>query len=147
MKPLHLSINNVIVCDDARTEDNGKAILIGIYTGTINPSKAPALMSFVLWFLGEVEGEGKFRIEIKTAFIPKDGSPPNERIGAVEGEVSTPADSGRQSFQLPVPTGPISMPSPGTLVISVKQMGGDAFQELVRKIVLTPSTSAEPSPS
>ena len=37
-------VQSVMICDDVRHEDNGKEILIGVYTDTIITSKEPPLL-------------------------------------------------------------------------------------------------------
>jgi len=61
-----------IVCDDIRTENNGKPILIGIYTGgitlsgpVINNSDGVSNLSIFLWILCEVKEAGVASFEIK----------------------------------------------------------------------------------
>lgn len=39
----------VVFCDDIRREDNGKAILIGVYTGDLIPGVLPANLPLSLW--------------------------------------------------------------------------------------------------
>lgn len=46
MKPI--SVSHVIACDDIRTEDNGKRILIGMYDASILVSEYPTILSLAL---------------------------------------------------------------------------------------------------
>lgn len=39
----------VVFCDDIRREDNGKAILIGVYTGDLIPSVLPVSLPLSFW--------------------------------------------------------------------------------------------------
>lgn len=39
----------VVFCDDIRREDNGKAILIGVYTGDLIPGVLPTNLPLSLW--------------------------------------------------------------------------------------------------
>lgn len=58
-------ILNAIVCDDARREDNGKAILIGVYTGSILISRFPAQMQLAVWIEHEVTKIGNFQFSCR----------------------------------------------------------------------------------
>ena|ERR1700733_4642203 len=43
------NIRNVIVCDDIRREDNGKLILIGVYSDQILIDSFPAVLTFTIY--------------------------------------------------------------------------------------------------
>lgn len=50
---------SVVFCDDIRFENNGKAIIIGVYTEDLVPSSLPQLMHMSFWvrMLGIPEGD------------------------------------------------------------------------------------------
>jgi hypothetical protein len=58
-------ILNAIVCDDARREDNGKAILIGVYTGSILASKFPTQMQLAVWIEHQVTRIGTYQFSLR----------------------------------------------------------------------------------
>lgn len=57
-------ILNALVCDDMRREDNGKEILIGIYSGGVLVHRYPAALTLAIWMQFEAFKTG----EIKLAF-------------------------------------------------------------------------------
>lgn len=71
---MRAEVSAVIVCDDVRKEFNGKDILIGVYSGTVNVSAYPTTLSAAFWIELETEGTGsvtcEFRIETPS------GNPP-----------------------------------------------------------------------
>ncbi len=44
-----MKFKNVIICDDVRTENNGKDIIIGVYAENITVQKFPANVVLCLW--------------------------------------------------------------------------------------------------
>lgn len=139
MSPLRVSIQNALVCDDIRTEDTGKAILIGIYTGSINLKRMPTKLRLALWLIGKLEGSGPFKLALKITFTPNDGSTPFElkTDRPLEGEVHEPFDEHVQDFQVPIAfEQPIEFSGPGILTISTRvEPGQDGFVEVARKLV------------
>lgn len=60
-------VQNVLLCDDIRTENNGKEIAIGIYAGAIAVPQIPAffpnlIIRFELFFGGTVQTEINFKL-------------------------------------------------------------------------------------
>jgi hypothetical protein len=63
IKPLH-----VVFCDDIRREDNGKEILIGVYSGNVVIPQLPSPVVLATWMAferAEVAAEGKIPIEFR----------------------------------------------------------------------------------
>ncbi len=58
-------IANAVVCEDVRTEQNGKQIIIGVYSGDIVVSNVPAFIPVMLWLqlddIGTEPEEYEFR--------------------------------------------------------------------------------------
>lgn len=54
-----------IFCDDIRREDNGKELLIGVYTGSIQLPVLPAPVMLSVWVPFERSGIGKVPIEFR----------------------------------------------------------------------------------
>lgn len=59
-----------IVCDDIRREDNGKQILIGIYTGDIIVSAFPTNLNLSFWLHLAVEKPGIAKVEVQMLLGP-----------------------------------------------------------------------------
>lgn len=65
-EPTKVSILSAIVCDDVRTEGNGKEILIGVYSGTINVHIIPSpLIPLRCWVNLKTEGSGNISLEFR----------------------------------------------------------------------------------
>jgi hypothetical protein len=47
-KRAELKIISVLICDDVRREENGKEILIGVYSGDIIVTRFPAAMALTI---------------------------------------------------------------------------------------------------
>ena len=83
-----MKIINFILCDEVRTEDNGKQILIGVYAHNIKLNQVPATLSLTAWLqfmtgdsnevhidfrvldqnhTMKISGGGQVRVEGKTA--------------------------------------------------------------------------------
>jgi len=145
MSGVRLTIDSVLVCDDVRMENNGKAIIIGVYTGTINPLRFPATLRFALWMIGRVEGRGEFRLEARIRFVPDNAeAEPKTVTVVVEGEVAEHAQN--QDVQLGVTTDPpIELTGPGRLIVDAR-IGDDEFKDLLTKaVLLAPKTISSAS--
>jgi hypothetical protein len=147
MSSVRLTIDSVLVCDDVRMENNGKAIIIGVYSGTINPLRFPTTLRLVLWMIGRVEGRGEFRLEVRIRFVP-DGTETEQKTVTVvvEGEVTEQTQN--QDVQLGVTADPpIEFTGPGRLIVAAR-IGGEEFKDLLTKtVLLAPKTiSGAPSP-
>jgi hypothetical protein len=60
-----LDIRYVIVCDDVRREDNGKEILIGVYSSDILVPVLPANLQLVFWMHVYNDEVGEFPFEVR----------------------------------------------------------------------------------
>jgi hypothetical protein len=60
-----VTLSNALLCDDVRREDNGKDILIGVYTGKVLVSKMPANLVVALWIVTKTKGAGSFEREVR----------------------------------------------------------------------------------
>ena len=149
MSDVSLRIENVLVCDDIRTEDNGKALIIGVYTGSISPRKFPAKLKLSYWLVGKMQGQGTFRLEIKVAFKPDDdaGKPSSMTVG-FDGQVTELVDK-PQDVQLAIGGEPVlEFSGPGQLSVAVKTDDEDFRNVLVKPVLLAATTSsAPPQPS
>lgn len=61
-----LKIVNCLICDDVRREDNGKELLIGVYSANMIVSKFPAGLPVALWgqFTSSQEGDFTFAVRV-----------------------------------------------------------------------------------
>ncbi|ULR43162.1 hypothetical protein [Rhizobium sp. K102] len=84
-----MKIHNFSVCDLVRREDNGKFLLVGVYSNEIIFSSLPAKFPFTLWFLAEHEALGLDEIALR-ARTSVDDAPFFTMEGQVEvADVST----------------------------------------------------------
>lgn len=147
MSDVRLKIENVLVCDDIRTEDNGKALIIGVYTGSISPSKFPARIRLCYWLVGKVQGQGSFKLEVRIAFKPDDqAGKPAEMIVGLEGAVTERVEEPRE-VQLAVGgESAFEFSGPGNLSVAVRA-GDEEFQDVaVKPVLLAVRTSSAPPP-
>jgi hypothetical protein len=144
MSDVRLQIESVLVCDDVRTEDNGKAILVGLYTGFIGLGHFPAKMKLRYWLVGKVQGFGNFRLDLRIAFKPEDESKehPSTTL-SIEGEITSRIDSPNE-FQLATTGEPtFDFSGPGHLVLAARVNGEEFKDVLVKPIQSYPMVSNE----
>lgn len=60
-----ISVNSAMVCDDIRTEDNGKIIAIGIYRSEIQLQRLPATMRLKILVGINIKDTGDFKVEFR----------------------------------------------------------------------------------
>jgi len=61
----NVEIKYVLVCDDVRREDNGKEILIGVYSSDIQTTVFPSNLALVFWMELVTKKPGRHRIDIR----------------------------------------------------------------------------------
>lgn len=125
-----------VVCDDIRVENNGKYIIIGIYSSAFVPSRLPLATQIKFGVWAQIEGPGHFECEFEVILEP-DGSP----VAGIEMQFDT-LDDETEVF-LPLPTFPVNIGSPGHIVLRERRSG----QEVIRLKISAPSSAAEPPPS
>ncbi|AMN46398.1 hypothetical protein ACG33_04620 [Steroidobacter denitrificans] len=126
-----LEIREVLVCDDIRREDNGKAILIGVYVGDILVSAFPVNLRLSFWLQGRARknarpGIAKFKIEV--ADQDEDAEPI-----LVETKFDAPP-TGMSDGVLIFAAVPLTVRQPGRLLISVDE-GSNEWIELASKTI------------
>lgn len=78
-----MKVHNITVCDQVRVENNGKFLLIGVYTNTILLSQFPSPFYLNIWLLVEAAkpGTGEFAFR---ATMANSGAPIFEINGGME---------------------------------------------------------------
>jgi hypothetical protein len=71
---MRADISAVLICDDVRKEINGKDILIGVYSGTVNVPSYPAAFPAAFWI--EIEPEGTGSVHCEFTIATPSGNPP-----------------------------------------------------------------------
>lgn len=117
------TFQSIVLCDDIRREDNGKLMLIGVYTGDIVSAEFPAYLSLRLFMLYDAGKSEKHRLDIVCML---------DEVEALmlEGTVSQ-ADLG-YPVQMVLPPMPIDVEKPANLIVLAKA-GDGSTRELLRK--------------
>lgn len=66
-----LSAINALVCDDVRIENNGKHIIIGVYTGDIIVSGFPFFLTPCFWVSLPATPPGQYTVSIRYSYDGK----------------------------------------------------------------------------
>jgi len=133
-KNIKLEPSFTIICDDIRKEDNGKHILIGVYTGNINLAgpkptddmRVAANLHLHFWIACKVEekiGIAPFEIKID--------EPTKKGAIIINGQV-TIDNPPKPNEIIPIVVGPIPLRiwESGNLVVSLKLHGEKEFTAL-----------------
>lgn len=148
MAKTSIQINSVVVCEDIRREDSGKAIFIGVYPGDITAHQSPANLVFSFWFdCFTKERTNEFEVEIILTQKP-DGSSLKLFKSILKSKISekTSIKEGKYiNFAL---IGlPVTIEKDSTLVVSARPIKGRK-KELSRKSITLsgdPSEVVQPS--
>jgi hypothetical protein len=130
---MQLKIRSAIVCDFVRTEDTGKHILIGVYTGDIIFARFPATFSPTYWLdlkpsVRDAEIEVEAKIDVPGAKKPI--------IGTLKMNVGQ-QDTGILVLSVP----PIQITAPGKLQFSIRSKGERWTRALSKEVRLKESAS------
>ncbi|QLQ18648.1 MAG: hypothetical protein HZT43_08235 [Exiguobacterium profundum] len=108
-----LTFDQALFCDDVRHEQNGKLIVIGMYTGTIQFDKFPAQSQFwmLAHFRADSVGDETFTIRIDVN---------GQEASRIEGSMTFEMPA---SGWVPFPIGAILVGTPGTLAASFETGG------------------------
>jgi hypothetical protein len=89
-------IHSVLICDDVRKEDNGKEILIGVYTNKLMTNTPPPIQMAKLcfWILCTMNFTGKRNMALEII------SPSRDKIMGGSGKIDTKHE-GKTSVVLP----------------------------------------------
>ena len=134
-----LNINHVIVCDDIRTENNRKIILIGIYAGDIIPTGFPSLLPVCLYFMGRSSGEIKVMVSVKIELIFENESD-NNRVYEQDFEFERDLQNNSE-FTIIVQGVPLEIIGPCIMKIKTKEEGKRWKEITTKKILANPSST------
>jgi hypothetical protein len=132
---LPVDIRSVVVCDDVRREDNGKALLIGVYVGAILLPKFPAPMRLAFYFLGIGKEPRSGSLDFRIQHTLSNGESP-AIVAKAEISEAEAAEVGR-AHALVFAGVPFNFDQQTELVISVKENGD--WREVERKQVISRS--------
>ena len=129
---------NTLICDVVYIDRmSNKAVLAGVYSGGVTLNEVPAIFRASIYseYYPDVSGDLdlEFRVFVNGAHA---GGAKMQIAGAVAGDVSV----------LVVPSFPIALSAPGTVVIKAFEPGKRSATILTKKVALTlPSASPPPS--
>lgn len=113
MKPTAENLNTIILCEDIRTEDNGKLIIIGVFASKVLISNAPSTLQLAVYF--ELVGlpAGTYDITVKLYIKNDKGKTPKGATALVSMSVDLhlpemlPIKTPRLYLPVETPTGSI----------------------------------------
>lgn len=132
-----LRLLNAVFCEDIRHEDNGKDILIGVYSEVMAPSRCPINLRLSLWIQYEAAQSGETEIMLRFRFGDAPQEAPEARIHmsiAEPGEV-TIALRGM----------PLAIDGSGVLLLE-HCLPGQNWAVIARKRVKCPEATGEETP-
>jgi hypothetical protein len=119
----------LVLCDDVRFENNGKLLLIGVYSDVVQVQKLPLQMrSIGLAIKAKVLETGKFGFSVSVA------DPQGNKLLDASGELNYEGEPGR-TIWFPVVMGPALLTIEGTYAVRISLGDGPFVEEdfLVRK--------------
>ena len=118
---------SIILCDDIRREDNGKLLLVGVYSGDIIPSSFPAFLSLRLYMMYDAKRTDKHDLDILFCLD-------EHEVARLDGTVIQ--NDMNYPVQMVLPSVPIDIAEPSVLTVFAIANNGDK-KEILRKKVRT----------
>src|SRR2546426_965311 len=113
----YLKIKNAVVCDDIRREDNGKELLIGVYSGGIVVPQFPAPLVLAYWVQFDAPKPAD-NVDVEFRLL---GGPETQFFSGRTG--IKPLRAGPGSMALG--QAPVFLQIPSTLTLQLKQADSD----------------------
>jgi hypothetical protein len=107
----NFDVVNAIICDDIRREDNGKAILIGVYGSNIILQSLPATLALSIWVHLDARFSGEKVINFRVIGTAR--NPISEL--AVDANIARPG-----GVIVPIPPFPVFLESEGELTVEMR---------------------------
>ncbi len=133
----------LVLCDDVRFENNGKLLLIGVYSDVVQVVKLPLQMrSLGLAIKAKVLSTGRFPFSVSVA------DPQGNQLLDANGELNYEGEAGR-TIWFPVVMGPALLTTEGAYVVRISLGDGPAVHEtfLVRKAAVPEVRVTEKKPN
>lgn len=127
-----LLFESLVICDDIRSESNGKLILVGVYSDVIQVAKLPLQMrSLALGIKARAMAVGRMRFSVVVA------DPQGNTLLDAGGELDYQGEIGRVIW-LPLVLGGALLPTEGPYSVRISLADGPTIHEnfIVRKAVL-----------
>lgn len=122
-----LKVDFAILCEDVRTEANGKNILIGVYSGNVLVRQFPLVVHLMYWIAISNLSPGRQAIVYKI----------HDGRDATYADYTIDFDVGHTTESVgAIPTRPclVTMNGPGRIVLSVKAGGGSWTDVLSKRV-------------
>ncbi len=127
-------IASALVCDDIRKEENGKAILIGVYSNNIILSTFPVTIPLSLWLQGKAK-DGDYRLELRVEAHSEGEAAPFQTSRNMEFSIRDETGKGGTEFSIAMNQVPVLLRGPGSLFVQFRQNDED-WTTLARKEIV-----------
>jgi hypothetical protein len=139
MSDAQFEVDAALICDDIRREDNGKAILIGVYAGDIVLSRLPATIPIALWLQGRASS-GVHEVSVN---VYAGEEPTTEVTSSTAVPLKVVIDKEAEFFL--VITGlPVKVIEPASLIVRMRE-GQDDWIVIAKKHILLASPGDSPA--
>ncbi|HEX9690218.1 MAG TPA: hypothetical protein VGB47_14220 [Thermoanaerobaculia bacterium] len=138
-----IAFEALVICDDVRFENNGKLLLIGVYSDIVQVVKLPLQMrSIGLAIKAKVLATGRFPFSVSVA------DPQGNKLLDASGELNYEGEPGR-TIWFPVVMGPALLTIEGSYDVSISLGDGPLVHEsfLVRKTAVPEVRVTEKKPN
>ncbi|MGH9367408.1 MAG: DUF6941 family protein [Thermoanaerobaculia bacterium] len=135
--------DSLVLCDDVRFENNGKLLLIGVYSDVVQVVKLPLQMrSIGLAIKAKVLATGRYPFSVSVA------DPQGNQLLDANGELNYEGEPGR-TIWFPVVMGPALLTTEGSYAVRISLGDGPAVHEtfLVRKTAVPEVRVTEKKPN
>jgi hypothetical protein len=135
--------DSLVLCDDVRFENNGKLLLIGVYSDVVQVTKLPLqLRSLGLAIKAKVLSTGRFGFSVSVA------DPQGNHLLDANGELNYEGEPGR-TIWFPVVMGPALLTTEGSYAVRISLGAAPVVHEtfLVRKAAVPEVRITETKPN
>lgn len=139
MRSSEIEIKGVVVCDDIRQEDNGKLMLIGVYSGDILVSLFPFQRFVCLWFHGRAK-KGVYEIETRIRIVSENEESPRTNEKKFKADFS---EVDASDIAISVIGVPLVVSGPSEIIIEMRYTE-KKWLEFARKKIKLHSSSIAP---
>lgn len=126
MSGIQISPLSCIICDEVRTEDNGKSLLIGVYGQNIEVATFPAILSIQCYVAARIFGLGNTKIHFQFGLSSQAAGEFTEtNSGGLEISSDEDADGTETFIALPTPPITFTVEEAGQFVVKWSLDGED----------------------
>lgn len=132
MSRSNIKIDNAIVCDDIRTEQGGKLLMIGVYFNELVYQEFPVKAHLQACLIGRCKGD--FSLDFKIEFQADDDESSISREGSIVAE----NEFNKSEFSellIPIRLEPMQLNCTGKLLIKIRPTSGKNWKEISSKRV------------